>query len=600
MLDSPLLGMPTDLEPDTVKARAAEAVELCRRDQERAFAKLHKDLEKLLTGTRPEQATVVALNVPDGSQNVGKATDDAPAPSMPMPPQPAWASAPEATKSNGEEQRLIAENAESLCKINDELEEAVVRIDEPLPSPGSRSNVLGAHGGGTEVLGTMAHFVEVTEQKMAWQLKGNSAAATFVLGKLESFADAIDSIEEPERSDVLARVVSSNGFDLLCVFVIVMNTGWIWYNTDLAAQVPPAEEPSFADAVEWCFIIYYTLELSLKLHVHRLFFFVNEHAGWNIFDTILVATSLLEQAVLSKTSGIDIKFLRILRLLKMTKVLRMLRVLQFVRSLRLLLTCLVRCYMSLFWSGVLIIMILAVFAMFIVQATSSYTSEARNEIDEQVLEDIQMWYGSVYTAMLTLFKCVSGGDDWSGPYDTVVAAGSGSGIVFIFFIFFFSIAVWNIVTAIFIERAMEFAQPDLEDLLMKKRRHDAEDTTKMLEICKEMDMDGSDTITARELEQFMENEWFRDCMDVRGIDIKDITMFFEMLCSAANMRSGEVDVRTFVAGVLRLKGSASAIDVQTLTFEAKLMNCMHQKFHSDALERFQKLEDAVQRLGAQA
>merc|ERR1712224_1057126 len=101
-------------------------------------------------------------------------------------------------------------------------------------------------------------------------------------------------------------------------------------------------------------------------------------------------------------------------------------------------------------------MILIVFAMFLVQALTIYVSEAGDDVDPEFRREFDKWFGSVFTTMITLFQCVSGGENWALPYKTVATTSTINAGVFIFFIFFFLIAVWNIVTAIFIERAMEF------------------------------------------------------------------------------------------------------------------------------------------------
>merc|ERR1712211_203518 len=94
----------------------------------------------------------------------------------------------------------------------------------------------------------------------------------------------------------------------------------------------------------------------------------------------------------------------------------------------------------------------------------------------------------------------------------------------------------------------------------------------------------------------MNNKEFRQYFDVRDIDIKDANMFFQMLCAAADARGGEVDMATFIGGCLRLKGIASAIDVQTLSFECKLMYCMQREFFASVEERFEELHETLQGL----
>merc|ERR1712224_159069 len=136
-----------------------------------------------------------------------------------------------------------------------------------------------------------------------------------------------------------------------------------------------------------------------------------------------MGASILEQALLHQSSAsvMDIKFLRIARLLKMTKILRMIKVLQFVSSLRLVLACLMGCFPSLLRSVLMIILILNVFAMFIVQSVAIYVSEEGDDIDPELNSAIRMMFGSVLVAMMTLFQCCSGGENWVIPYRVLQA-----------------------------------------------------------------------------------------------------------------------------------------------------------------------------------
>lgn len=347
--------------------------------------------------------------------------------------------------------------------------------------------------------------------------------------------------------------------------------------------------------VEAVFLAYYTMELVLKLYVHRWFFFVNASAGWNAFDLFLVCVSLLEQVVMPALKGegesVDLKFLRVVRLLKMTKVLRMIKVLQFIHNLRLFVACLIGCGSSLFWAVVIILLILVLFSMFLVQAMTMYIFEFADDMDQEFRQTAASSFGSVHKCMITLFMCVSGGTDWIEPYNLVRRTGELNGCVFLFFIFFFVIAVWNIVTSIFIERTMELAKPDVDGLMLLKRRRDIDDARELMKLCTMVDKDMSGTISSDEFEFFIQNEAFRQYFDVRGIDVKDAAMFFQMLCAAAEVTGDEVDVDTFIGGCLRLKGVASSIDVQTLAFEAKLMHALQKRFMDFAEARFASLDE---------
>merc|ERR1711963_282626 len=118
-------------------------------------------------------------------------------------------------------------------------------------------------------------------------------------------------------------------------------------------------------------------------------------------------------------------FLRVVRWMKLTKVLRMIRILQFVHNLRLFVACLVGCGSSLFWAVVIILLILVLFSMFFVQTMTMYILEygTTDDVDQDFLQDVTTCFGSVYKCIITLFQCVSGGEDWIGPYNIVKRTG---------------------------------------------------------------------------------------------------------------------------------------------------------------------------------
>merc|ERR1711862_439689 len=117
-------------------------------------------------------------------------------------------------------------------------------------------------------------------------------------------------------------------------------------------------------------------------------------------------------------------------------------------------------------------------------------------------------------AVTTLFACVSGGDDWYYYYK-LLSKSYVMGNGFIFFIFFFVIAVWNIVTSLFIERTMELARPDAETSLLSKQRQDLKDAKELIAICT---AGGKRTITLEEFEERMIDTKFRAYFDNRYID----------------------------------------------------------------------------------
>merc|ERR1712194_392491 len=143
-----------------------------------------------------------------------------------------------------------------------------------------------------------------------------------------------------------------------------------------------------------------------------------------------------------------------------------------------------------------------------------------------------------------------------------------------------AIAVMNIVTSVFLDKAMHVAKPGVEAMMLDKHHQDMEDAKELTEMVSEMDTADSGKITFSDFMSYMKEEKFRLYFDVRGLNVKDTSMFFKMLSSASRGSSkdaeGEddedtVDVRAFVTGCMRLKGVASCMDLYTLSWEIKQM-----------------------------
>eukprot|EP00929_Paragymnodinium_shiwhaense_P053577 TRINITY_DN26830_c0_g1_i2.p1 TRINITY_DN26830_c0_g1~~TRINITY_DN26830_c0_g1_i2.p1 ORF type:complete len:690 (-),score=119.38 TRINITY_DN26830_c0_g1_i2:517-2586(-) len=411
------------------------------------------------------------------------------------------------------------------------------------------------------------------------------------------------SLKEPPRTGWAAQMVAHTAFETLCLIVIISNSLWIWHTTDASAAKLSDDQSTFGRAVELAFLAFYSLELGLKVFVHRLFFFIGDQANWNFFDLLLVFVSFLEQLALQffeegggGGAGVDIKFLRILRVMKLTKVLRMVRVLKYVRNLRLFMASFASCGSTLFWAGLIIFTILILGAMFLVQALTLHALEIAAE-DPGLVSQIQTMFGSVFTAMVTLLQCVSSGRDWKEAYDVVNSAGVFNGVVFILFILFFEISVWSIVTGIFVERTMDLAKADLEGAVLLKRQRDLESAKELKTILEIVDTDCSRTISIDEWRAFMHNPELREYFEVRGVDIKDVDIFYQMLMAGADTEEdADVDMDIFLAGCLRLKGPASSIDVHTLGFESKVMHRLQKSCFTFMEQRFNDIEQSLQRL----
>merc|ERR1712113_482058 len=105
-----------------------------------------------------------------------------------------------------------------------------------------------------------------------------------------------------------------------------------WSASNLGQTLPP-----WMVAAEALFCIFYSVELFLRIYVWRLRYIFCPDWKWNLFDIILVISSIQEQVsvIMRDHSGMEnLSFLRVVRLLKMMKLLRVVRLMKFFRELR--------------------------------------------------------------------------------------------------------------------------------------------------------------------------------------------------------------------------------------------------------------------------
>jgi len=382
------------------------------------------------------------------------------------------------------------------------------------------------------------------------------------------------ALEEPPREGCLARLLRSSWFECFSSCVIVANCIIMIQETNWELQnYKSLKTHSFFYFAELAFLAFYLTEVTIKLVVHRFFFFVGEELVWNFLELFLVSSSCVEAVLFwsGSAAGGQTAFLRALRILKIAKVMRVFRLLRIFSQLRLMLSAVIGSFVQLFWSWVMLAFVYYVFALALVQNLSSFMSLEADELDEELVKSILQSYGSVERGMLSLLKSTTGGEDWEVSYFIFENSGVHNILIFIVFLLFFQICLVNILTAVFIERALKLARPDTATRAQERRTLEAELAFELQQICTMMDEDGSGKISKREFQQVMASHQMRSCLAVLGLDVRNAEQFFEMLLHEDI--SEEVDVASFVQACMRMRGGASTIDAHWMLLE------VYRRFH---------------------
>eukprot|EP00929_Paragymnodinium_shiwhaense_P096486 TRINITY_DN58080_c0_g1_i2.p1 TRINITY_DN58080_c0_g1~~TRINITY_DN58080_c0_g1_i2.p1 ORF type:complete len:572 (+),score=71.00 TRINITY_DN58080_c0_g1_i2:105-1820(+) len=381
----------------------------------------------------------------------------------------------------------------------------------------------------------------------------------------------LDVADEPTHKGKIYDLVHSRFFHILSLLVIVTNTAFIIIGVNAAMLDASGESDAmysslhseWSTAVDAGFLLFYTVELGLRLYAERLHFFFNDDAHFNVLDLLLVLFSLpsLVAALTSLTVYFNSQYLLALRgtrVFKLAKLVRMVRAMRFIRQLHLFTDILMECGKNLFWATLLILLVLLLFAIYFVQALETWVSVNWSpDVPEDIQttrDEIEQMFGSVQLAMLTLGKAISGGSDWESCYALLAKTGWLNCAVFLSVISFFTIALWNIVAGVFVENAIHTAKIDHQDEVSAQHRLDVKDAKTLMRLCRSGDVDHSGALSREEFVRIMESEEVQQFFHTKGLDIKNTAHFFELMNSVTE--GEEIELEYFVGSCLQVRGFA--------------------------------------------
>lgn len=378
----------------------------------------------------------------------------------------------------------------------------------------------------------------------------------------------------------LHRAISHPAFDGFCTLVILVNAFTIGINTQLgiewAISHPGEGDPpknSVIVMMDRVFIGFYLLELLLKLSVFRSdFFFEKDAWKWNTFDFVLVLFGIYDflSEFVDVTGGLSITWLRMMRLLKTMKMLRVVRVMRFFKVLRTMLSNVVASMATLFWSVLMLVIIMYMFGLVFIQAVTSYLSITPKE--EVHVEDIENYWSGVGQSTLTLYLALTGGADWEQLAAPIREADGIFYMVFMFYIAFAGFAVLNVVTGMVVDNAMKVSAKDESSVASELQ--DLPEVVKFRELLIE-ETDNADSaaslITFERFTEMLDTEEGREFMKALEMDLEACMHVFKTVDSE---RLHMLDPVELINGCLH-GGSQTDIELSNLVLECK--RTMHQQ-----------------------
>merc|ERR1711972_654019 len=126
---------------------------------------------------------------------------------------------------------------------------------------------------------------------------------------------------------------------------------------------------------------------------------------------------------------------------------------RFFRDLRVMIMSIMSSLRMLIWASVLLVMIMCMFAIFLMQSIMMSNRHIPNTgaAEDKLLEH----FGGVVQSIFTLYKSICGGVDWGDVAEHLDGISPYLVVFFSVYIAFAVICVLNIITGVFVENATQ-------------------------------------------------------------------------------------------------------------------------------------------------
>lgn len=357
--------------------------------------------------------------------------------------------------------------------------------------------------------------------------------------------------------EAIKILVRTEYFDYFMGLFLMLNAIAIGVQVDHMARQDHDTPPMHFRIIDLIFLVVFLGELCARLYTFQTKFLKMKGWRWNLFDAVVVVFQILDEAAQILLAGTSVQEvidnMGVLRILRLGRMLRLIRMVRLIPELKSMVYLIAASMWSFFWTVVLLLLMMYCVAVYYTEVA---TSIARDRPDDSPLTvELKEHWGSIGSAIFSLFMAISGGDDWVNfSNDFEDGAEWLNKVIFCIYVAFATLVMLNLVTGVFVEGAQRKIQEDKDvDLVIHCRN-----------LFKTSDTDMNGQITLQELKVQLETDAFHEYLAAVDLGKDDALALFKLLDVD---RSDSVSIQEFVEGCLRLRGPARSVALSALQYD---------------------------------
>jgi len=370
-------------------------------------------------------------------------------------------------------------------------------------------------------------------------------------------------VEEEEEEETIW--VDSPAFDVAMSAIILLNAFIIGLETDL-------RRGEYRHPIWWIaetiFLLVFLSEVALKLYYHtwRWIF----QSLLNILTVLVCIMAFVDLCILNAigASGV-LRMFSMFRIVGITRLYKIVKKFRRLDELRLLLQSLKDSLQTLFWTVVLLVVVLYIAAVILTQQIGHNVEVYGDYRKLSGGWDHEELFGTVGRSMFTLMQVMTL-DSWLSKVVRHVVVNQWYMIVFFcLFLLITTFGIMNILVSVIVEQTLAASMQNKQRLRAREEKAQKAELDSIKEIFLISDTDGSNTLDLEEFLAAVKNPEVQWRMKMLELPIEETTKLFNVLDGDGHQ---SLSYNDFIQGCAKLKGVAMSKDMLAVMSQADALS----------------------------